>query len=86
VELEFNAMTETQAFFRRHSLPGATAANDPNYVRCMAGSGSFDDYIKMLESDDPLEYDPRDYFAQGFDTLSKGWFKSWIEHWNMRSE
>ncbi len=86
VELEFNAMTETQIFFRRHPLPGATAENDPNYASYLTGSGSLDDYIKMLESDDPQEYDPRDYFGRGFDTLSKGWFESWIERLNMRSE
>jgi hypothetical protein len=82
VALEFQALVETQMFFKRHPIPGATTKNDPYYTSYLNGSGNFDDYKKMLDSDDAEAYDPRDYFGKQFDRLQKGSTRSWTKWWN----
>jgi hypothetical protein len=75
--LEFKALVQTQTFFRRHPIPGATALKDPNYTAYLNGSSSLDDYKRMLDSDDPNAYDPRDYFGESFDRYHSGTIKAW---------
>lgn len=80
--LEFQALVQTQAFFRRHAIRGANASNDPYYTRYLNGSSDFNDYKKMLDSDDADAYDPRDNFGKRFDSLQKISDGSWIEWLN----
>jgi hypothetical protein len=83
---EFHALVRTQKFFRCHPLPGATAESDPNYIAYLKGVGDFDDYQKMLDSQAPGEYDPRDYYSKGFDSLQPGSIASWVAWFNSRDK
>jgi hypothetical protein len=80
--LEFRAGVRTQMFFRCHPLPGATAESDPNYMAYLKGSGDFDDYQKTLDSQAPGEYDARDYYGKGFDSMQPGSIASWAARFN----
>jgi hypothetical protein len=82
LELEFKAMVQTQIFFKRNPVPGVSAKADPYFVAYLNGSSSFDDYKKMLNSDAEDAYDPRNFYADRFDSVAISSFKYWEKWWN----
>lgn len=80
--LEFQALVRTQMFFRQHPISGANEANDPNYFRVLNGTGDFQYYKTMLDSDGADAYDPREYFGRHFDQRTNRSRTAW---WNSQS-
>lgn len=69
MRLEVDALRQTQDFFRSHPIPGVVRGVDSFYFGLLSTNTDFKAYLKFLNSRDPDEYNPLEYFGEEYDEL-----------------